>query len=129
MYIFKLDSNSKSHNKRVKEYTKEFIKDHPFMFQYENDLILAAGIHDIGKSLVPNAILNSKNKLSNEERKIIDWHAFYGYSIAKKNNYMQSREMYEIICAGCGKVDRVPFMPRHDKPVYCSECFKAQKTE
>lgn len=48
---------------------------------------------------------------------------------AKKNSQKQSREMYEIICAGCGKVDKVPFLPKNDKPVYCSECFKAQKTE
>ena len=39
----------------------------------------------------------------------------------------QSREMYEIVCAECGKVDKVPFMPRNDKPVYCSECFENHK--
>ncbi len=33
------------------------------------------------------------------------------------------REMYTAICASCGKEARVPFKPREDRPVYCSECF------
>jgi len=35
------------------------------------------------------------------------------------------RQMYEVPCAGCGGVARVPFQPRGDKPVYCSDCFRA----
>ena len=37
--------------------------------------------------------------------------------------------MYEdktLVCKDCGKVDKVPFEPRNDKPVYCSECFAKQ---
>lgn len=34
-----------------------------------------------------------------------------------------SREMYDAVCAECGKETRVPFKPHLDKPVYCSECF------
>ncbi|MDR1440452.1 MAG: zinc-ribbon domain containing protein [Clostridiales bacterium] len=33
------------------------------------------------------------------------------------------REMYDAVCAACGKETKVPFKPRLDKPVYCSECF------
>lgn len=33
------------------------------------------------------------------------------------------REMYEAICAECGSQTRVPFVPRDDKPVYCSPCY------
>lgn len=43
--------------------------------------------------------------------------------IAKKNSLKQSREKFEIVCAECGRVDMVPFEPRHDRPVYCSECY------
>ncbi len=42
---------------------------------------------------------------------------------ARKNAQKPQRPMYEITCASCGKVDKVPFEPRHDRPVYCSECF------
>ena len=44
--------------------------------------------------------------------------------IAKKQSIRAAREMFEIVCAECGKVDTVPFEPRHDKPVYCRDCFK-----
>jgi CxxC-x17-CxxC domain-containing protein len=33
------------------------------------------------------------------------------------------REMHTIICAECGAEAEVPFLPRNDKPVYCSACF------
>ena len=28
------------------------------------------------------------------------------------------------LCAECGKPCKVPFEPRNDQPVFCSECFK-----
>jgi len=34
-----------------------------------------------------------------------------------------AREMFDAVCAECGKETKVPFRPRLDKPVYCSECF------
>lgn len=37
------------------------------------------------------------------------------------------RQMYPAVCAQCGKETEVPFQPRGDRPVYCSDCFKAQK--
>ena len=33
------------------------------------------------------------------------------------------RQMYEAVCAACGKTCQVPFQPRGDRPVYCSDCF------
>ena len=36
------------------------------------------------------------------------------------------REMYPATCAQCGKATQVPFQPRGDKPVYCSDCFRKQ---
>ena len=37
-----------------------------------------------------------------------------------------SREMYPAVCAQCGKETQVPFQPRGDRPVYCSDCFSKQ---
>jgi CxxC-x17-CxxC domain-containing protein len=34
--------------------------------------------------------------------------------------------MFSATCATCGKEARVPFQPRGDKPVYCSDCFRSQ---
>ena len=33
------------------------------------------------------------------------------------------REMHPATCGQCGKQTEVPFLPRGDKPVYCSDCF------
>ena len=33
------------------------------------------------------------------------------------------------ICANCGKEAKVPFKPREDRPVYCSECFASMRGE
>jgi len=35
------------------------------------------------------------------------------------------REMFEVQCTQCGGIARVPFQPRGDKPVYCSDCFES----
>jgi CxxC-x17-CxxC domain-containing protein len=35
-----------------------------------------------------------------------------------------ARQMYTATCAGCGQQTSVPFQPRGDKPVYCSNCFQ-----
>src|SRR5512135_2881953 len=37
-----------------------------------------------------------------------------------------AREMHPATCASCGKQTQVPFLPRGDKPVYCSDCFSKQ---
>jgi CxxC-x17-CxxC domain-containing protein len=36
-------------------------------------------------------------------------------------------EQYDAICASCGNPTSVPFIPREDRPVYCSDCFQAQR--
>lgn len=37
------------------------------------------------------------------------------------------REMFEAICADCGKTASVPFRPSGAKPVYCSDCFQTRR--
>lgn len=50
---------------------------------------------------------------------------------ARKNNGSNQssarREMFPATCAACGKETQVPFKPREDRPVYCSECFSKQR--
>ena len=43
--------------------------------------------------------------------------------------YRGDREMYKATCGDCGKQCQVPFEPRGDKPVYCSECFQKHKPQ
>ena len=37
--------------------------------------------------------------------------------------YGRERTMTTVTCANCGKETQVPFVPRGDKPVYCSDCY------
>ncbi|MFR1111537.1 MAG: CxxC-x17-CxxC domain-containing protein, partial [Anaerotruncus colihominis] len=46
---------------------------------------------------------------------------------ARKNNARPQREMFTAVCANCGCEAKVPFQPREDRPVYCSECFAKMK--
>jgi CxxC-x17-CxxC domain-containing protein len=41
--------------------------------------------------------------------------------------YGGEREMHTTTCSSCGKEAKVPFVPRGDKPVYCSDCFQSQR--
>lgn len=38
----------------------------------------------------------------------------------------EPRQMYTAICASCGNEAQVPFQPREDRPVYCSDCYQSQ---
>lgn len=46
---------------------------------------------------------------------------------ANRNNKRQQREMHDAVCAECGAPTKVPFLPRNDRPVYCSECFSNKR--
>ena len=37
------------------------------------------------------------------------------------------RQMFDVICDGCGRNTQVPFQPRGDRPVYCRDCFEANR--
>ncbi len=39
----------------------------------------------------------------------------------------EPRQMYPAVCASCGKETEVPFQPRGDKPVYCSDCYARER--
>jgi len=36
--------------------------------------------------------------------------------------HVRVREFYTVTCSGCGEPTGIPFQPRGDKPVYCSDC-------
>ena len=39
------------------------------------------------------------------------------------------REYHAAVCKGCGGQAMVPFLPRNDRPVYCSSCFDRVRAE
>jgi CxxC-x17-CxxC domain-containing protein len=47
-----------------------------------------------------------------------------GYSAG---GYGGQRELHTVTCSSCGGEAKVPFVPRGDRPVYCSDCFSQQR--
>jgi CxxC-x17-CxxC domain-containing protein len=46
---------------------------------------------------------------------------------AERNGYSSHsapRQMFPTTCSECGKSTEVPFQPRGDRPVYCSDCYR-----
>jgi CxxC-x17-CxxC domain-containing protein len=41
--------------------------------------------------------------------------------------YRSDREMYDAVCAQCGKPTQIPFRPKNDRPVYCRDCFNKKR--
>ena len=39
------------------------------------------------------------------------------------------RQMFPTVCAQCGKQTEIPFEPRLDRPVYCSDCYATIKAK
>ena len=37
------------------------------------------------------------------------------------------RQMHPVTCSECGQATEVPFLPRHERPVYCGPCFEAMR--
>lgn len=40
-----------------------------------------------------------------------------------------AREYFAVVCSRCGNQAQVPFRPRMDRPVYCSDCFRLVQAE
>ncbi len=40
-----------------------------------------------------------------------------------------AREMHAAVCAECGGQALVPFLPRNERPVYCSTCWDRVRTQ
>lgn len=48
---------------------------------------------------------------------------------ARKVAAKAPREMHDAVCASCGASCKIPFEPKNDRPVYCSECFAKMREE
>ena len=48
---------------------------------------------------------------------------------ARKAAARGPREYFTATCAACGGEAKVPFEPKSDRPVYCSECFAKMREQ
>jgi HD-GYP domain-containing protein (c-di-GMP phosphodiesterase class II) len=68
---------------------------------YSNDeisaLILTGLLHDIGKTQIPQEILNKTEKLSKKEMEVIKLHATYSFSLLSKNSSIPTDVKFGIL--------------------------------
>ncbi len=58
---------------------------------------IAGLLHDMGKSKIPNEILNKPGKLTDEEFEIMKQHSVYGYHILKEKNTFNERILMGVL--------------------------------
>jgi len=46
----------------------------------------------------------------------------------RRDRATRGKIMHSVVCAECGTETTVPFVPKYDKPVYCSTCFDRYRT-
>ncbi|MCJ7811243.1 MAG: zinc-ribbon domain containing protein [Dehalococcoidia bacterium] len=56
-------------------------------------------------------------------REVEEEGGYVHYGAAASFGGRTPRQMHPAVCAECGQMTEVPFLPRGDKPVYCSECY------
>ena len=50
-------------------------------------------------------------------------------SLAPISGFVWCSLAIRAICASCGAEAKVPFEPRNDRPVYCSDCFAKMRQQ
>ena len=71
-------------------------------------------------------VKTGENKFRNKPRSNSDDNPFRSF----RNSRDDKRGEYtKVICSDCGTECRVPFVPRNDRPVYCSDCFRQNKPQ
>jgi CxxC-x17-CxxC domain-containing protein len=53
--------------------------------------------------------------------------AYVSYGAFASFGGRAARQMHPAICTACGQVTEVPFVPRTDRSVFCTECFVAMR--
>lgn len=81
--IEKRDNYTASHQRRVTKLCRAVAKDLGFSWERTQGLRMAAAIHDLGKILIPAAILNKSGELSEYEMGIIRSHPETAFDILK----------------------------------------------
>lgn len=77
------------------------------------NLLLGAVFHDVGKSLIPQAVLNKPGKLTDEEFDIIKKHPELGYELMKENSSLPKQAL-EIILDHHERIDGAGY-PKNKK--------------
>ena len=82
------DKYTKGHSSRVADYAKEIGRQLGYSKKKQDELHMMGLLHDIGKIVIPDSVINKPGKLTQEEIEIIKTHPTKGYEILSKTTEM-----------------------------------------
>ncbi|SFM01526.1 HDIG domain-containing protein [Paenibacillus sp. 1_12] len=89
------DTYTAGHNFRVTMYALKLAEEMQLQPEQLRALSQGAIVHDVGKNMIPDAILNKPGRLTPEERFIIETHPVKGYEMCRNLGFM--KEELDII--------------------------------
>ncbi|MBO4904933.1 MAG: response regulator [Lachnospiraceae bacterium] len=75
------DKYTNGHSSRVAEYSKEISARYGYNEKEQNEIYIIGLLHDVGKIGIPDAIINKKDRLTDEEYEVIKKHPVIGTQI------------------------------------------------
>lgn len=75
------------------------------------------------EAVAPDRCPNCRARHASEAADTGDWSPGDLSTSRVSSHSRREQQMFPVLCAGCGKQTQVPFEPRHNRPVYCSQCF------
>ena len=90
-----LDIFTNAHVLGVANNTQKICDTMDLDYEITKQLMLSAYLHDVGKIMIPSAILQKQGKLTDEEYEIMKMHTVYGYDIVMR--YDQFRYLAPIV--------------------------------
>lgn len=82
------DEYTKGHSEMVADLSREVAQALGYNSETANEVYWSGLVHDIGKILVPESILNKPSRLSASEFDIIKQHPLWGYEVLKQSKYL-----------------------------------------
>jgi len=83
------DEYTKNHSENVANISKMIATNMNLNQNEVNNIYYAGLVHDIGKIIIPQNLLNKKSDLTKEEYELVMKHSEYGYSILSKSEELQ----------------------------------------
>ncbi|MFW6381851.1 MAG: HD-GYP domain-containing protein, partial [Bacillota bacterium] len=90
------DVYTRGHSQNVAELSREIARELDLSPTDINNAYWAGLVHDIGKTLVPDRILNKSGELTGEEFASIKKHSLWGYQTLNNSEYLQDIAEYVL---------------------------------
>lgn len=82
------DGYTRGHSENVANYARWIAEELGFTVEHQDEIYVCGLVHDIGKILIPNHILNKPDRLTPEEYEVISKHSQYGYEMLNESKHL-----------------------------------------